>query len=69
MAHPHVAVGEDHLLIWRKAATVLNKESWTADKGLYSKQDWARGIKTHRKTASIIVTLNVSLRFEVAGLC
>ena len=52
-----------------KAATVLNKESWTADKGLYSKQDWARGIKTHRKTASIIVTLNVSLRFEVAGLC
>ena len=68
MAHPHVADGEDHLLVWRKAATILNKQSWTADK-LYSKQDWAWGIKTHRKTASIVVTLNVTMRFEVLGLC
>lgn len=69
MAHPQVADGEDHLLVWKKAATILNKQSWTADKGLYSKQVWARGIKTHRKTASIVVTLNVTLRFEVSDLC
>jgi len=68
MAHPQVADGEDHLLSWRKAATILNKQSWTVDKGLYLKQDWVRVIKTRRKTASIVATLNVTLRFAVSGL-
>jgi len=48
MAHPQVADGEDHLLVWRKAATILNKQSWTADKGLYSKQVWAIIVKQHQ---------------------
>jgi hypothetical protein len=33
MAHPQVADGGDGLQIWRVAASILNKQSRTADKG------------------------------------
>jgi hypothetical protein len=33
MTYPGVAVGTDSLQIWRVAANILNKQSWTADKG------------------------------------
>jgi hypothetical protein len=33
MAHPQVADGGDGLQIWKVAANILNKQSWTADKG------------------------------------
>jgi hypothetical protein len=33
MARPQVADGGDSLQIWRVAANILNKQSWTAGKG------------------------------------
>ena len=33
MARPQVADRGDGLQIWRVAANILNKQSWTADKG------------------------------------
>jgi hypothetical protein len=33
MACPQVADGGDGLQIWKVAANILNKQSWTADKG------------------------------------
>jgi hypothetical protein len=33
MAHPQIADGGDGLHIWRVAANILNKQSWTADTG------------------------------------
>jgi hypothetical protein len=33
MACPRDAVGEDDLQVWSVAANVLNKQSWTVDKG------------------------------------
>jgi hypothetical protein len=36
MACPQVADGGDGLQIWRVAASILNKQSWTADKRWYS---------------------------------
>jgi hypothetical protein len=33
MVHPQVADGGDSLQSWRVAANILNKQSWTADKG------------------------------------
>jgi hypothetical protein len=33
MARPQVADGGDALQLWREAANILNKQSWTADKG------------------------------------
>jgi hypothetical protein len=35
MAHPQVADGGDSLQIWRVATNVLNKQSWTVDKGWF----------------------------------
>jgi hypothetical protein len=32
VAHPPVVVGEDGLQIWRIAANILNKKSWTTAK-------------------------------------
>jgi len=33
MAHPQVADGGDGLQMWRVAASIVNKQSQTADKG------------------------------------
>jgi hypothetical protein len=33
MARPQVADGGDFLQFWREAVNILNKQSWTADKG------------------------------------
>jgi hypothetical protein len=33
MAHPQVVDGEDSLQTWRMAASILYKQSWTANKG------------------------------------
>jgi hypothetical protein len=41
MAHPQVADGGDVLQIWRVAANILNKKSWTVDKGWFS--SWGVG--------------------------
>jgi hypothetical protein len=38
MVHPQVVDGGDGLQIWRIAANILNKKSWTADKG------WSSGL-------------------------
>jgi hypothetical protein len=43
MAHPRVADGGENLKIWRVAANILNKQSWTADKGWYSSLGVGRG--------------------------
>jgi len=43
MARPPVAEGGDGLQVWRVAATVLNKQSLTADKGWYSSLPVVRG--------------------------
>jgi hypothetical protein len=32
MAHPQVVDGEDGLQIWKASASILNKQSWTANK-------------------------------------
>jgi len=37
MAHPWVADGSNGLQIWRVGSNILNKQSWTANKGLSSK--------------------------------
>jgi hypothetical protein len=42
-ARPQVADGGDGLQIWRAAANVLNKHSWTADKGWSSRMGVGRG--------------------------
>jgi hypothetical protein len=44
MAHPQVADRGDGLQIWRVAANILNKQSWTADKGWSSSLGVGRGI-------------------------
>jgi hypothetical protein len=33
MARPQVVDGGDSLQIWRVAVNILNKQSWTADRG------------------------------------
>jgi hypothetical protein len=33
MVQPQVVDGEDGPQIWKVAANILNKQSWTADKG------------------------------------
>jgi hypothetical protein len=43
MARPQVADGGDGLQIWRVAANILNKQSWTADKGWSSSLGVGRG--------------------------
>jgi hypothetical protein len=40
-----VADGEDGLQMWRAAANILNKQSWTADKGCSSNLRVGRGAK------------------------
>jgi hypothetical protein len=37
MARPQVAGGGGSLQIWRVAANILNKQSWTADEGWSSR--------------------------------
>jgi hypothetical protein len=36
MARPQVADGGDGLQMWRTATNILNKQSWTANKGWVS---------------------------------
>jgi hypothetical protein len=43
MARPQVADGGDALQFWREAANILNKQSWTADKGWSSSLGVGRG--------------------------
>jgi hypothetical protein len=43
MARPQVADGGDSLQFWRVAANILNKQSWTADKGWSSSLGVGRG--------------------------
>jgi hypothetical protein len=43
MARPQVADSGDGLQIWRVAANILNKQSWTADRGWPSSFGFARG--------------------------
>jgi hypothetical protein len=43
MARPQVADGGDGLQIWRVAANILNKQSWTADNGWSSSLGVERG--------------------------
>jgi hypothetical protein len=47
MARPQVVDGGDALQFWRAAANILNKQSWTADKGWSS--SLRVGLTTHRK--------------------
>jgi hypothetical protein len=44
MARPPVADGGDGLQIWRVAANILNKQSWTADKVWSSSFGVGRGV-------------------------
>jgi hypothetical protein len=62
MAHPQIAVGGDTLQFWRAAANILNKQSWTADKG--GPPDWGlgMGLTTHRKKISLLRTFKRGLR-------
>jgi hypothetical protein len=43
MAHPQVVEGGNALQVWREAANILNKQSWTADKGWSSSMGVGRG--------------------------
>jgi hypothetical protein len=43
MARPQVADGGEGLQIWRGAANILNKQTWTADKGWSSDLGVGRG--------------------------
>jgi hypothetical protein len=43
MARPQVADGGDSLQFWRVATNMLNKQSQTADKGLFSRLGVGRG--------------------------
>jgi hypothetical protein len=43
MARPRVEDGGDGLHMWRVAANILNKQSWTADKGWSSSLWVGRG--------------------------
>jgi hypothetical protein len=43
MARPQVADGGDTLQFWRVAANILNKQSWTGDKGWSSSLGVGRG--------------------------
>jgi hypothetical protein len=44
MERPQVAGGGDGLQVWRVAANILNKQSWTADKQWSSNWvGWVRG--------------------------
>jgi hypothetical protein len=49
MAHPRVADEGDGHQIWRVAANVLNKQSWTADKGWSSSLGVGEGLTTPRR--------------------
>jgi hypothetical protein len=60
MARPQVACGVNGLQIWRVAANILNKQSWTADKG--DLPAWGLGVGiTHSKKS-------ISLRNVLQGL-
>ncbi|KAJ4430131.1 hypothetical protein ANN_22341 [Periplaneta americana] len=48
MARPQVADRRDGLQIWRVAANILNKQSWTADKGL------GEGLTTHHRKKQLV---------------
>jgi hypothetical protein len=41
MAHRQVADGGDGLQIWRVAANILSKQSWTADRVVLQLGGWA----------------------------
>jgi hypothetical protein len=43
MPRPQVADGGDGLQIWRVAANIPNKQSWTADNGWFSSLELERG--------------------------
>jgi hypothetical protein len=43
MARPQVADGGDGLQIWRVAANTVNKQSWTAEKGWFSRLGFGLG--------------------------
>jgi hypothetical protein len=50
MARPQVADGGDSLQFWRVAANILNKQSWTVEKGWSSGLGLGVGLTTpHRK--------------------
>jgi hypothetical protein len=44
MACPQVADGRDSLQIWRVAVNILNKQSWTTDKGCSSSFGFGHGV-------------------------
>jgi hypothetical protein len=65
MARPRVAVRGDGLQIWRVAANILNKQSWTANSGWYSSLGLGGGLTTlPRETQYLLRTTTHSLGIE-----
>jgi hypothetical protein len=61
MTRPQVANGGESHQIWRVAANTLNKQSRTADRGLYSSFGVGRGLATsHRKKSVCYETLDTA---------
>jgi hypothetical protein len=55
MVRPQVAEGGKGLQIWRVAANILNKQSWTADKGGPPAWGLGGGLTTlHRKESNTL---------------
>jgi hypothetical protein len=55
MARPQVPDGGDGLHIWRVAANILNKQSWTADMGWPFNLGVGLGANNpHRKTSNLL---------------
>jgi hypothetical protein len=65
MVRPQVADGEDSLRIWREAANILNKQSWTADKG--GPPAWGLGVgltTPHRKKQACYIRSQEALNLD-----
>ncbi|KAJ4430951.1 hypothetical protein ANN_19544 [Periplaneta americana] len=54
MARPQVADRGDGLQIWRVAANILNKQSWTADKGGPPAWGLGEGLTTHHRKKQLV---------------
>jgi hypothetical protein len=55
MARPQIADGGDGLQIWRIVANILNRQSWTVDKGRSSSLGVGRGATTPRCKNSFVM--------------
>jgi hypothetical protein len=61
MASLQVADGGNGLHIWRVAANMLNKQSWTPDKGLSSNWGLGMGLKSPHCKRSFLQNITRSL--------